>query len=113
MLIYKFVFVRLMDRRKSRVKVKEGTCSRKPLQYDNVLLDPDGPVTGEDYFPFTALPVDCKLKVFSYLNHLEKGSLLSVCKSWYGLLLHSTLWCHLSILNVRFVHHMKAERITH
>ncbi|VDH96440.1 uncharacterized protein [Mytilus edulis] len=70
---------------------------RGSRKYDNILLDE--PILNNEYFTFNALPVDCKLKVFSYLDHIEKGCILSVCKEWNHLLLHPSVWDQLSIWN--------------
>jgi hypothetical protein len=67
--------------------------------YDNVLINTEEPIQNDGSFPFVSLPVDCKLKIFSYLDHLQKSSLLSVCKSWYRILLHPSLWSRLSLWN--------------
>lgn len=88
-----------MDRRSTRSR------TRKNLQYDNILLDPDirekpdQQLVKDKCFPFELLPVDCQFKIFSYLDHLQKGKIFTVCKRWYHILLHPSLWCQLSIWN--------------
>lgn len=47
-----------------------------------------------NFFPFFNLPLDCKLKIFSYLNPIEKGQGMSVCKEWYQVLRTPSLWCN-------------------
>lgn len=38
------------------------------------------------------LPVECKLKIFSYLNHHDKGKCMLVSKGWYDLVRQPLLW---------------------
>lgn len=88
-----------MERRSTRSR-----C-RKNFQYDNILLDSDistkveKQLMKETYFAFDSLPVDCQFKVFSYLDHLQKGKIFTVCKRWHHILLHPSLWHQLSIWN--------------
>ncbi|ESP05522.1 hypothetical protein LOTGIDRAFT_228073 [Lottia gigantea] len=51
----------------------------------------------EHYFPFEALPEDCKLQVFSYLNNTAKVRCCFVCKEWLFLLKSPRLWNHISL----------------
>ncbi len=46
----------------------------------------------QERFPFQKLPVDCKLKVFSFLTVKERGLSSQVCSEWRALIKSSSLW---------------------
>lgn len=46
----------------------------------------------EEKFPFDKLPVDCMLKVFSFLSVKERGVASQVCSEWRALIKSSSLW---------------------
>ncbi|KAK6179530.1 hypothetical protein SNE40_011863 [Patella caerulea] len=46
---------------------------------------------------FQDLPEACKLKVFSYLENVEKGKYSSICKDWAFLMKSPRLWNHVSL----------------
>ncbi|XP_013407918.1 uncharacterized protein LOC106171930 [Lingula anatina] len=46
----------------------------------------------KSYFPFQRLPLDCKLKVFMFLNMIDKGRSAQVCTEWQDLLKMPSLW---------------------
>lgn len=48
------------------------------------------------YFPIQLLPVDCKLKTFSYLTSIDKGRASQVCSEWYTLLRAPRLWNYIT-----------------
>ncbi|XP_033749457.1 uncharacterized protein LOC117334107 [Pecten maximus] len=43
-------------------------------------------------FPFQSLPYELKMKVFTYLNHIDKGLSMRVCREWKDLLVNPALW---------------------
>lgn len=43
-------------------------------------------------FPFMDLPDDCMLKVFSFLDVMERGRAAKVCRKWNALTKQSSLW---------------------
>ena len=43
-------------------------------------------------FPFMELPVDCMLKIFSFLTPKERGLVARTCSKWHQLMRQSTLW---------------------
>ena len=45
-----------------------------------------------DYLPILLLPTVCQLKIFSFLNNLEKGRVSRVCSDWADLIRHACLW---------------------
>lgn len=45
-----------------------------------------------DYFPFSFLPVDCQLHVFSFLSEVEKCTAALVCEAWSKLIRTPRLW---------------------
>ncbi|KAK7499669.1 hypothetical protein BaRGS_00009010 [Batillaria attramentaria] len=47
-------------------------------------------------FPFMQLPVVCKLKVFGFLNNVEKAKVATVCRDWASLLENPSLWDRVS-----------------
>ncbi|XP_061165390.1 uncharacterized protein LOC133174303 isoform X2 [Saccostrea echinata] len=71
----------------SGLKVSHSTPSCLLLQAAADLED-----TNQDCFPFVHLPLDCKLKILSYLSSFEKGQSMRVCKNWYQLLQTPSLW---------------------
>ncbi|KAM3929692.1 uncharacterized protein RB166_007352 [Leptodactylus fuscus] len=44
------------------------------------------------YFPFSFLPVDCQLHVFSFLSEVEKCTAAMVCSDWSKLMRTPRLW---------------------
>ncbi|XP_066434323.1 uncharacterized protein [Eleutherodactylus coqui] len=44
------------------------------------------------YFPFSLLPVDCQLHVFSFLSEVEKCTAAMVCSDWSKLMRTPRLW---------------------
>lgn len=44
------------------------------------------------YFPFSFLPVDCQLHVFSFLSEVEKCTAALVCEAWSKLIRTPRLW---------------------
>lgn len=59
-----------------------GSCMPVP-----VLISDD-----RDCFPFSQLPEEMKLKVFSYLSSCEKGRAARVCLDWWRLMRTPVLW---------------------
>ncbi|OWF54082.1 uncharacterized protein LOC110445665 [Mizuhopecten yessoensis] len=45
-----------------------------------------------DIFPFQSLPYELKNKVFTYLNHVDKGLSMRVCREWKELLANPVMW---------------------
>lgn len=48
------------------------------------------------YLPFLLLPSECWLKIFSFLQYLEKGRVARVCRDWSGLIQNPCLWDRVS-----------------
>ncbi|XP_069813080.1 uncharacterized protein [Dendropsophus ebraccatus] len=46
----------------------------------------------QDCFPFSLLPVDCQLHVFSFLSEVEKCTAALVCSDWSKLMRTPRLW---------------------
>lgn len=55
-----------------------------------------------EHFQFAILPVDCKLKVFSYLSAQERGRATMVCSEWYRLMMSTSLWEHIDLTTFKF-----------
>lgn len=47
---------------------------------------------GKQRFPFQNLPLDCKLKIFSFFSHTERGVAAQVCQEWKCLVQIPSLW---------------------
>ncbi|XP_030409820.1 uncharacterized protein LOC115647181 [Gopherus evgoodei] len=52
----------------------------------------DRRIRSPDYFPFSFLPVDCQLHVFSFLSEVEKCTAALVCEAWSKLIRTPRLW---------------------
>ena len=50
-------------------------------------------------FPFQNLPIELKLKVFTYLSQNDKGRLMRTCRYWRELLRTPMLWTDVSLYN--------------
>ncbi|XP_069137986.1 uncharacterized protein [Argopecten irradians] len=46
----------------------------------------------QDEFPFQTLPYELKMKVFTYLSHVDKGVSMRVCREWKDLMTKPVLW---------------------
>lgn len=46
----------------------------------------------QTYFPFSLLPVDCQLHIFSFLSEIGKCTAALVCSDWSKLMRTSQLW---------------------
>lgn len=58
--------------------------------------------TARELFQFQILPVDCKLKVFSFLTAQERGKSAMVCSEWYHLMMRPCLWEHVDLTSFKF-----------
>lgn len=47
------------------------------------------------------LPLECKLKIFSYLSQREKGQCMFVSSEWYGIIRSPVLWRHINLREFR------------
>ncbi|XP_007488875.1 uncharacterized protein LOC100019770 isoform X1 [Monodelphis domestica] len=52
----------------------------------------EGRSSGRSIFPFSLLPVDCQLHIFSFLTEAEKCTAAEVCRSWSQLMRTPRLW---------------------
>lgn len=59
------------------------------------LLVEDTDDVQREFFPFVHLPLDCKLKILSYLSSIEKGRSMRVCKEWCHILRTPSLWINI------------------
>ncbi|XP_022333646.2 uncharacterized protein LOC111130727 [Crassostrea virginica] len=74
----------------NRLKVSHSAPSCQLL-----LLQATEEATPNDFFPFIHLPMDCKLKILSYLSSIEKGLSMRVCKEWCQILQTPSLWSNI------------------
>ncbi|KAF6024690.1 hypothetical protein EB796_017012 [Bugula neritina] len=52
--------------------------------------------TGDGTITFDHLPNECILKIFSYLNQLERGRCMFVCWKWYAVAQTPMIWSHIN-----------------
>ncbi|KAH3713463.1 uncharacterized protein LOC127857777 [Dreissena polymorpha] len=90
--------------RTERVKVNSQEDRNSPVGDDGSILSPQTTILPEDVdvFPFQSLPVDCKLKIFSYLSSHGKGRCAQVCHEWWDLIRTPSLWSHVSFSSFPF-----------
>lgn len=72
--------------------------SKLPVSNEQVhMLLPQNEVENDenqttDIFPFQTLPYELKMKVFTYLNHIDKGIAMRTCRMWRDLMTTPALW---------------------
>ncbi|WAR00458.1 hypothetical protein MAR_024830 [Mya arenaria] len=86
--------------------VQVGSVSTREGTPEEVLSEVTTPTTDVrqhlDVFPFQTLPVDCKLKIFTFLSSHDKGRCAQVCHDWWSLMQTPGLWSHVSFSNFPF-----------
>lgn len=48
--------------------------------------------TEPDHFPFSSLTRELQIRIFTYLNPAERGSIAVVCKKWNSLIRHGQVF---------------------
>ncbi len=85
-----------MTPRRKRTESASGSFVQQYLsvmdEHTELYCKLEGMSVSKHAFPFSDLPVDCKLKIFSFLTPTEKGQSSLVCREWSLLLRSPTLW---------------------
>lgn len=84
---------KIPDKNKSPLLALESRKSMPPEEFLSSLLSAqEAWKTEPDHFPFSSLTRELQIRIFTYLNPAERGSIAVVCKKWNSLIRSPDLW---------------------